>query len=397
MVEVWLPYGKVEVPVRVPDEQLVAVLEPPPAEKDLHATMLAGIEPWRAILSDRLKRASRVTIAVDDLLAMGKTAELLPPLLERLAELGLDRGKAAMVVAKDPGRKVRVDLDEGVLGLPIELHDHRASETKAMPVKSSELVLNKRFAEADVRIVVAEVRPELGEFAGVERVILRGLTGGQSVLEGYGGAVRPGHALTHEDIYGAWEDVFGVEFLCDSRRNVTAVFAGGLDAHQRALEETQRRSKHPVERKVDTVVASAGGYPFDLDLYTASSLLGNASRILKQEGVIVFAAECSNGYGDPKLAEWMKRFESLRELREQLAKEPDPIGLAALALRTGMEGAKVYLVSILPDFYASGTFRMRSAKTANAGLQSALRSAGRDAKIAVVSSCAVSTPELAVR
>ncbi len=396
MVEVWLPYGGAEVPVRIPDEQLVAVLEPPPADKDLKTALEGGLESPQGSgrLEDQLKRGGKVAIAIDELLLRGRTAPFFPLLLQELVDQGLDKEKAIVVVARDPGRMVKANLDPASLGLPVELHDHHTSETEPVTVGSSELLLNKRFMEADFRILVGEVRPELGEFRGTDQLILRGLTGVECLRMGYGPIFRGNSTFTADDIYAALKEVFAIEVLCDSRRNIVDVISGGTDARRKAVDEAQRRSRHPVEKKVDIVVASAGGDPFDTDLYTASTLLGNAIGILNQDGIVVFAAECANGYGDAKFLDWIKKFESSKELERSLTKEFDPVGCVALALLKGIERAKVYLASILPDSYTSGMFGMRPAKTANAGLQSALRAAGKDAKIAAVPSCAVSLPEL---
>jgi len=394
MVEVWLPYGNVEVAVRVPDEQLAGIIEPQAAAADIATTLdSAFASPLGSPpLSDLLRKKSRVAIFIEEFLLRGKSAPLVTASLERLEAMGLNKDAAHLVIAMDPGHQPRTQSIQ-LAGLRAEVHHHLHSETARADLKSMRLTLNKHFVESDLRIVISEVRPEFGVFEGVERVILRGLAGMDSAWAGYPPA-RGEKALTLQDIHGAFPDIYSVEFICDSRRNVAAVFTGGLEASAKALDEARRLRSITLERKVDILVASAGGEPFDTDLYSTARLIGNATGILGREGVLVFVAECRAGYGHARFADYMRKFKTGKDLEEELSKRFDPMGRAALELLRCLEGRKIYLASVLPHVYASGTFRLTPARTADAGLQSALRVAGRDARIAVVPSSATTVVKL---
>ena len=57
-----------------------------------------------------------------------------------------------------------------------------------------------------------------------------------------------------------------------------------------------------------------------------------------------------------------------------------------------LEKAKIILVSVMPDYYATGVFKLRTSKTANAALRSALRIVGRDRNIYIIPHGATTLP-----
>jgi nickel-dependent lactate racemase len=59
-------------------------------------------------------------------------------------------------------------------------------------------------------------------------------------------------------------------------------------------------------------------------------------------------------------------------------------GDTAYYLRKALERVKIILVSIMPDYYATGVFKLKTAKTVNAALKAALRMTGRKSRILVL-------------
>lgn len=61
----------------------------------------------------------------------------------------------------------------------------------------------------------------------------------------------------------------------------------------------------PFRKKFDCVLASAGGYPFDLSLYQAHKAIDTACRFLKKGGWLIFAAELSGHPDPPSFEYWL--------------------------------------------------------------------------------------------
>ena len=77
----------------------------------------------------------------------------------------------------------------------------------------------------------------------------------------------------------------------------------------------------PIDELYDVVVASAGGYPLDVDLRQAHKPLENACRALKPGGTVLFFAECPDGAGHSRFADYVRTyaddFEMEKALREK--------------------------------------------------------------------------------
>jgi nickel-dependent lactate racemase len=80
----------------------------------------------------------------------------------------------------------------------------------------------------------------------------------------------------------------------------------------------------------------------------------------------------------------MARFNSLSRIRREIRRNFLFGGHKAYYLLKALGKVKIILVSVMPDYYATGVFKLRTAKTVNAALKSALRMTGRLGKILVL-------------
>jgi nickel-dependent lactate racemase len=81
-----------------------------------------------------------------------------------------------------------------------------------------------------------------------------------------------------------------------------------------------------VNQKFDVVLASAGGYPKDINLYQAQKAITNASQITKPGGLVILVAECREGSGSQAYEHYMKQFSSPYEIIEEYRKGKFEIG-----------------------------------------------------------------------
>ena len=139
-----------------------------------------------------------------------------------------------------------------------------------------------------------------------------------------------------------------------------------------------------MDNKADVVVVSAGGVPYDTDLYGAYRAIHTALDLVKKDGALVLVAECAGGFGNGIFYEWMKRFRESKEMENEIKRNFEIGAEVAFFLSKALEYSRIYLVSVMPDYYANGVFRMRTARTVNAALQSAIRAVGKDSRIFVV-------------
>lgn len=77
---------------------------------------------------------------------------------------------------------------------------------------------------------------------------------------------------------------------------------------------------------VDLVIASAGGYPKDINLYQSQKAMTHSSLLLRPGGVILLAAACEEGIGSQGYESFMQGVHSLDEVYEKFAKVGFSVG-----------------------------------------------------------------------
>ena len=135
----------------------------------------------------------------------------------------------------------------------------------------------------------------------------------------------------------------------------------------------------------DLVIASAGGFPLDIDLRQAHKGLENACQALRPGGSILFYAECPNGAGIKSFEEYVARYNDEFEMQAALQNEFVVGGHKAYwVVRLGRL-YRVYLVSRLdPEFVRRCHYEPVSPENHEQVLASLLRSVGPQGRVAVI-------------
>jgi len=159
-------------------------------------------------------------------------------------------------------------------------------------------------------------------------------------------------------------------------------FAGDLEkAFYEGVRLIDEMYKVPLERRAEIAVVSSGGYPHDIDLFQAYKGIDNALEIVKRGGVIVLVAECPEGHGNDVFYEWMIKFNDLKRMENEIKKRFVLGGHKAYYLTRALQKVKIILVSVMPDYYAVNTFKLRTARALNDALRDAFDIAGKNAKV----------------
>lgn len=96
--------------------------------------------------------------------------------------------------------------------------------------------------------------------------------------------------------------------------------SGDLEkAHLEGCRTAKSISSVFIKQKGDVVLASPGGYPWDISLFQSIKSLENASFAAEEARTILLVTECRDGLGPPDWAQWFelgKEEEIERELRK---------------------------------------------------------------------------------
>jgi nickel-dependent lactate racemase len=176
---------------------------------------------------------------------------------------------------------------------------------------------------------------------------------------------------------------FMFNVLVDGERQIVGAVAGDLvTAHRKGCDMVAKRSRIVIPELADIVLASAGGYPKDLNLYQAQKALENAASAVCQGGIIILVAECRDGWGNHIFKEWMTRGWLPVELLDRIQQRFVLGAHKAAAIARVARKAHLFLVS---SSFADGPLMgMEYYPTVQAALDAAIETAGRDAQITVL-------------
>ena len=408
MVDVWLPYGKTEVCARIPTRNFLGSIEP--KERVGVADSRGEIE--RALsqplgtkrLSEISKEGDKVAIVVDDVTRATPSYLMVSALLDELNSVGVKDEDVSIIFGCGSHRAVELDEKEKLVGKDILQrvetisHDYKSGDHVFLGKTSfgTKVYVNKIFAEADVKILTGDINLHYyAGYGGGRKSVLPAVSSAETIQHNHAMLLHPKAATgvlegnpVHEDMVEAAKLAkvdFILNIIMNSKQELVRAFAGDLEQpFHEGVKLVDEMYKVPIERRADIVVVSSGGHPLDIDLFQAYKGIDNAMEATKRGGVIVLVAECPEGHGNEVFYEWMTRFDDLKRMEKEVKKRFVLGGHKAYYLMKALQRVKIILVSVMPDYYAVNTFRLRTARALNDALRDAFDLAGKNAKVSAM-------------
>ena len=321
-MRVSLPYGKKSVEIDM-DGVNATVLEPKFVEgaTDEKADFMAACESpiGSAPLRERIASEDTVAILIPDATRPFPSHRVLPWLFEALPHVakeqfviingtGSHRGNTPEELVSMVGRKIYDDYR-------IINHDAHDPSSLAYAGKSSfgyEVYQNRAFVEADKRILMGFIEPHfMAGYSGGYKASFPGVTDIDAIMK-YHSAMVVGDPLSS---WGNLEDnptqehvraggkLVGADFLVNVTLNrdraITRFFCGDvIEAHERGCAYVKESAMVGCEKAFPIVIVSNNGYPLDQNLYQTVKGMSAAAQIVEEGGLILLAAECSDGFPD---------------------------------------------------------------------------------------------------
>ncbi|MEM3617804.1 MAG: nickel-dependent lactate racemase [Candidatus Bathyarchaeia archaeon] len=419
MVDVWLPYGKTEICLRVPARNLLGSIEPKekPGVTDAKAEIERALK--EPIGSRRLCEIAepehRVAVVVDDATRPAPSHVLVPPLLDELNGAGVRDENVTIIFGCGTHRAVTSEeafrlLGESVLKRVKAIsHDCKAPDLVYIGTTSkygTKVYLNRVFAEADLKILTGDVCFHYyAGYGGGRKSVLPGVAGEETIKANHAMLLHP-NAKTgvldgnpvHEDMVEAAKMAkvdFILNVVVNSKGEIVRAFAGDLEqAFREGVKFVDEMYRVPVDRRADIVVVSSGGHPFDVNLFQAHKGVDSALEVVKRGGVIILAAECPEGHGNQVFYDWMVKFKDLKAVEREIKRNFVLGGHKAYYLMKALQKVQIILVSAMPDYYAANVFRLKTARTVNEALSEAFKIVGENAKVWVMPYGNLTLPEV---
>jgi nickel-dependent lactate racemase len=383
MVEIWFPYGASEVPVRVPDENLVDILQP-----RNNTTSELTINFDQVITEDVVtaaKNAEQICMVIGNSRKKNLISDTTKSLIASFANRGVTLNKITIVQTHQS------EPIDGLTDLPIMHHSPIDSPTVTLGGSLVDFTptISKIAAESKLTIAIGELMlHHFTGYAGLCDLIFPGLTSEKTALEELirNKPMDP-HDLCKErlKVSSLLQNVYALGIVLKSDMSIAKVSLGPFNDTVNSLSEVVNQlASVEASKAADIVVMSAGGSPFDESLLRAVEALPPGLSVLKRNGALIVAAECSRGHGGTDFYAWSNEHKEVRHLESRLRHRFNYYGWKAAYLLRVLTRHRVYLVSAIPDYYVERTFGLRSAKTMNTALESAQRALGADSSITVI-------------
>ncbi|HSL92958.1 MAG TPA: nickel-dependent lactate racemase [Candidatus Limnocylindrales bacterium] len=327
-----------------------------------------GCSPLRQIL----KPGESVAVAISDVTRYSATEKFLSPLLQETDAAGIPRKRVTLFVARGTHRALSVEELREVVGPEISsgVHVEQSDpdgETVSVGATSSgtPVLLCRSLMERDRIVLTGTISFHyFAGFGGGRKALVPGCAGRKTAeathfrifrTEGPGKhpLARPGILAgnpVHEDILEAVSMAppsFLVNTLLTPEKKLFDAVAGHWrKAHEEGCERYAKVYRVRIARKYPLVIASAGGFPKDINFIQSHKAMDQAFAAIEPGGALILLAECPDGFGSTQFFPWF-RFSDPAEMEKELRANYQIYGQTAHAAFVKASACRVILISSL--------------------------------------------------
>jgi nickel-dependent lactate racemase len=349
-MEIQIPYGHSYLTAHLPDEIGVDIIEATPAsaspdpDGEVRAALdnLLGEVNWSDFFG-----AKSVAIAVNDKTRPVPHQYLLPPLLERLASLGIPSKAITFYVAV--GTHPPILATEFPLILPTDIlesytavsHDSEDVDQLVCLGETSRgtpIWVNRDYVQAEFKIVIGNIEPHqfVGFSGGVKSAAI-GLAGLETINRSHAMMTHPDSRLGEYEANPARQDVeeigqkvgvhLALNAILNQEKQIVSALAGDPVAVMReGIPRSRQVCQVEMPQKYGLAIVSPGGHPKDINLYQSQKGLAHAALITQLGGTLILVAACPEGTGSSHYEDWALGKRSHAEVIKKFKTEGFRIG-----------------------------------------------------------------------
>lgn len=349
-METHIPYGRSMLPIRIPDQYGVDIIEAPFVTQAEMPSQVVR-DALDALLGDvkwpDFAGACSVAIAINDKTRFVPLHQLLPPLLERLASLGIPDEAIRFFIAG--GSHPPMNPNEYTEILPAELlacyllipHDPEAYDRMTYlgeTERGTPIWVNTDYLQANLKIVIGNIEPhQFAGFSGGVKSAAIGLAGSKTINHNHSLMTQAGSLIGEYETNPVRQDIeeigrkiviqLALNAILNQQRQIVYVLAGQPESIMLTGVPLSRQvCQADVSQHYNLLITSPGGHPKDINLYQAQKGLAHAALIARPGASIILVAACPEGTGSSHYEAWMKDKHSYAEVLMRFAEEGFQIG-----------------------------------------------------------------------
>ena len=353
-----------------------------PADADLLEVREPGCSISRASfrtdvhqLLDPMPSSGSIAIVVADKTRLCDYPTILPWLIEALLEYGTDRSRIRFYIAYGnhvPQSETESLAAYGPTYAAYPFIHHRSSEpTRFVELgrtrRSTPVRVREDLLEAGLIITVGAISHHyFAGFGGGRKLLFPGLGEQEAIYANHrlfldrqaatlARTCRPGQLKDNPlaedlaEIHRLLPSYRSIHGLLDSRGAVAALrFGRTYEEFLAACAEHDACYRVSSDKCYDLVLASAGGFPKDINFIQSHKAIDNASAFVRDEGTLILLAECGDGIGSDTFLPYFT-MGGRQAAFARLAADYNGNGGTALAMMTKSERIQIALVTALDN------------------------------------------------
>lgn len=312
-----------------------------------------------------------VAIVVNDKTRPVPNQLLIPPLLDQLLSFGVPKENIQFIIGM--GTHIPMSSDEFSKVLPESIvHDYLVTAHncdnkenlvyKGITSRGTPVYVNKQFEEADLRIVIGNIEPHhFAGFSGGVKSASIGVCGRETINVNHAHLLEKGSIVGNFDSNPLRQDIEEIGRMINvnlalnvvmnvEKQIINAFWGNPEDVMEQGIKASRQISMRSIPEPVDLVIASAGGYPKDINLYQAQKAMTHSSLILKPGGVILLAAACDEGIGSQGYEKFMEGITTFEMVFEKFNDVGFSVGPhKAVQIARIAQDHPIILLSKIPD------------------------------------------------
>ena len=372
-----LSYGKGKKSFSLKSQNLLGVLKVGASRRFVPASIIESSldHPIQSLpFNNFFSPDDEISIVCSDISRYTGSDYFLPILVKRLSSLGIKDSSVSITISLGIHRaqtdaEIREIVGDKLFGR-IKVFNHNPRDEGNLKLlgttsRRTRVAFNRRVVESDKIILTGALGFHyFAGFSGGRKSLMPGVASFEACINNHllvlkpQGGKNPNAATgkldgnpVHDDMMEACQGlppIFLFNTIISHDKKIIKAVSGDLSlAFEKGCEIFMKNFSLPVTQKADLVIASCGGFPKDINFIQAHKSMDYAMNALKDGGVMILLAECSQGYGHPTFHQWFK-YHDLNEFEDILKVKYEINGQTAYSTLIKAKRAKIILISSLP-------------------------------------------------